>query len=79
MKLAYHLVLSLGFTFGLAFAEVANEPDYSNVKWAQGVSVNGETGKVEGWYDAEKTREKGYRRYAVLCRLGFESPCLVAE
>ena len=58
MKLAYHLVLSLGFTFGLAFAEVANEPDYSNVQWAHGVSVNEETGKVEGWYDAEKTREK---------------------
>ena len=58
MKLAYHLVLSLGFTFGLAFAEVANEPDYSNVKWAHGVSVNEETGKVEGWYDAEKNREK---------------------
>ena len=49
MKLAYHLVLSLGFTFGLAFAEAAT---YTGSFWTDGVSEAG------GWYDAEKTREK---------------------
>lgn len=58
MKLNSLFVLSLGLSFGLAFAEESIDPDYSNVHWAQGVGVNA-AGEVEGWYDAEKTVEEG--------------------
>ena len=55
MKLNSLFVLSLGLSFGFAFAEESIAPDYSNVHWAKGVGVNA-AGEVEGWYDAEKTQ-----------------------
>ena len=50
------LVLSLGLTLGLAFAE--SYPAYDEVTgtgtvWAKGVGVNAD-GRVVGWYDANK-------------------------
>ena len=58
MKLNSLFVLSLGLSFGFAFAEESIAPDYSNVHWAKGVGVNA-AGEVEGWYDADKTAEEG--------------------
>ena len=62
MKLARHLVLSLGLTLGLAFAEEGGNagPPYSGIYVASGLTItetqdSGVT--ISGWYDAEKTPE----------------------
>ncbi|MBR4310414.1 MAG: IdeS/Mac family cysteine endopeptidase, partial [Akkermansia sp.] len=62
MKLAHHLVLSLGLTLGLAFAEEGRSgvQPYSGIYVASGLTItetqdSGVT--ISGWYDAEKTPE----------------------
>ena len=55
MKLTSFFVLSLGLSFGSAFAEESDESTYTGRYLACGLSE--ENGVITGWYDAEKTKE----------------------